>query len=311
LGQGQQSALGYWTDYWKEAVVADLTPSRQRAFIKSLKDRGFKNAYVSRILSVGRAALNYCYKEQMIISVPFILDILDRSDEKEAYSLEPSQMRRLLEASRHWPHLHIFCMISLNTMARPDAVFDLSPSQVELEGGFIELNPKGRVQTKKYRPIVPITKTILPYVQSREVVRYVNWHGNAVSSINKSFRTAVELAGLPREITPYSLRHTMATELGRRNVPDMQIDTMLGHAIKGTKRKYIHFKPDYLMKAKQVIEDYVTELGDTAVDIHSTHVPPTCHFNPDNSSADSYLIDIKEKMVGGTSFELVTTTMST
>ena len=306
-----QSGLNYWNDYWKEAVVADLTPNHQRAFIKSLKDRGFKNSYVSRIMSVGRAALNHGYKEQMIASVPFIFDIADRSDEKEGYVLEPDQLSKLLLAAQSPPHLHTFCMISLNTMARPDAVLDLRPSQVNFAGGFIELNPKGRVQTKKYRPIVPIPKTILPYIQSVEVDRFVNYRGKSVASITKSFNQAVKRAGLPREITPYSLRHTMSTLLGQRNVPNMQIDTMLGHSIEGTKKNYIHFKPDYLIEAKQAIENYLSKLGVTETHILPASVPPTCHSKPDSFAPIGEAFDLKAKMVGGIGIEPTTTTMST
>ena len=55
-------------------------------------------------------------------------------------------------------------MISLNTLARPDAVLDLSPAQVDFKRRLIKLNPDGRKQTKKYRPVVPISETLLPHL---------------------------------------------------------------------------------------------------------------------------------------------------
>ena len=57
----------------------------------------------------------------------------------------------------------------------------------------------------------------------------------------------------------------MATMLGQQNVPDMQIDTMLGHSIAGTEKKYIHFKPNYLAEAKHAIETY-TYLENVSID---------------------------------------------
>ena len=56
-------------------------------------------------------------------------------------------------------------MISLNTLARPDAVLDLGPAQVDIKRRLIKLNPDGRKQTKKYRPVVPISETLLPWLE--------------------------------------------------------------------------------------------------------------------------------------------------
>ena len=87
-------------------------------------------------------------------------------------------------------------MISLNTLARPDAVLDLGPAQVDIKRRLIKLNPDGRKQTKKYRPVVPISMTLLPWLERCDGPRYVLFHGNPVASIKKSFAKAVTAAGL-------------------------------------------------------------------------------------------------------------------
>ncbi|MCC0720715.1 hypothetical protein, partial [Clostridioides sp. ZZV14-6105] len=114
--------------------------------------------------------------------MPFIIDEKDRSDEDEAYRLSKAEMRKLIVTAREWPHLLIFIMISLNTLARPGAVLDLSPFQVDTESRLIDLNPKGRKRTKKGRPVVPMTETIRPFVSRRDVARFVNWHGEPIKS---------------------------------------------------------------------------------------------------------------------------------
>jgi hypothetical protein len=55
---------------------------------------------------------------------------------------------------------------------------------------------------------VPITNALLPF----ECVRFVTWRGKPVRSIKKTFARGVEA---PATVTPYALRHTMATELRR------------------------------------------------------------------------------------------------
>jgi integrase len=305
-------ALALWNEFWAEATISELSIARREEFARWLKDRGYKNAYVSRVLSVGRAAVNRAWKRQEITSAPFIIDEPDRSDEKAPYRLTRDEMRRLLATAREWPHLFVFCMIALNTLARPDAVLDLSPFQVDLEDRWIDLNPRGRKQTKKYRPVVPITDTLLPFVTRRDVSRFVNWHGKPIKSIKKVFATMVRAAGLPSEITPYSLRHTMAAELRRRGVPMWEVEGLLGHKAGGITETYARFDPDYLSKGSRAIDAYFADLGLTRPESNANCVPLALHSAKSRLPANSDLSRYSEGwMVGATGIEPVTPTMST
>ncbi len=311
--------LALWNDFWGEAAVGEVTIERQEAFVIWLKDRGYKNAYVSRVLSVGRAAVNRAWKRQEIKSAPFIIDEPDRSDQTERYRLSIDEMRRLLTAAKKWPHLHNFCMIALNTLARPDAVLDLSPSQVDLDIRRIELNPRGRKQTKKRRPVVPITDTLLPYVEARDVERFVHWHGKPIASIKKVFAAMVKQASLPREITPYSLRHTMAAELRRRGVAAWEVQGILGHKAAGVTEIYARFDPDYMASGSRAIDDYFEALGPSFRyrDTDSTRsdqicVPPALHSGEIRLPTNLKDFSLSSGwMVGVTGIEPVTPTMST
>ncbi|MCJ7526884.1 MAG: hypothetical protein MUO37_02045, partial [Methyloceanibacter sp.] len=153
-------ALAKWSDHFSGAMVSELTPQRQEGFVAALRAEGYKPSYVSRVLSVGRAALRRAWKRGELASVPFIGDV-ERDPEQEAErfrDLNMNEVARLLEAAAGIPHLMRFCMISLNTLARPDAVLDLSPAQVDMRRRLIKLNPEGRKQTKKHRPVVPISE---------------------------------------------------------------------------------------------------------------------------------------------------------
>ena len=304
-----------WNEYWGEAVVSDLKIARQEAFVEWLKDRGYKNSYVSRVLSVGRAALNWCRKRQEITEAPFIIDVPDRSDEKEPYRLSIDEMRTLLRTSRKWPHLHVFCMIALNTLARPEAVLDLRPSQVDLDIGRVSLNPKGRPQTKKRRPIVPLTDTLRPYVTDRSVARFVNWHGKPIASVKGSFVTMIEEAGLSKEITPYSLRHTMAKMLRTKGVAPWEVQGMLGHRMPGPTETYAEFDPDYCIASRKAIDAYFAELGAEfaqTADFEAVCVPLASHSPKTEKSAEAdFAMYSMGWMVGVTGIEPVTPTMST
>jgi hypothetical protein len=123
-------ALALWSDYFPGATVSSLSPQRQEAFITFLQGKGYRASYVSRITSVGRAALNWAVKRQELSSAPFIIDVKRDPDEEALRFRELSmeEVARLLEAGAQTPHLLMFCMITLNTLARPDAALDLAPT---------------------------------------------------------------------------------------------------------------------------------------------------------------------------------------
>jgi Site-specific recombinase XerD len=267
---------------------------------------------VSRTLSVGRAAINRAWKRGEIKSAPFIMDEPDRSDAKEPYRLNKEEMKTFLTKVQEWPHLYAYTVIALNTLGRPDAILDLAPAQVDLDDLRINLNPKGRKQTKKYRPIVPITDTLLPFVQMRNVSRFVLWHGKPVDRIQQGFKTVVRAAGLNDAITPYSLRHTMAVELRKRGVPLWEVQGLLGHRQPGVTETYAVYAPDYLSQGREAIDAYFADLGVSLPVPDMLNVSLTCQSPETEKTAEAVLsTKSRSRMVGVTGIEPVTPTMST
>lgn len=117
-----------------------------------------------------------------------------------------------------------------------------------------------RKQTKKYRPIVPLTETLRPFVCDRNVERFVLWNKKPIKSVRKTFTAAVSRAGLTSEIQPYSLRHTMATELRSAGVSPWEIEGLLGHKRPTTSEKYARFEPSFLSQGRQAIDAYFKRL---------------------------------------------------
>ena len=250
-----------WTDFWGETPVEGLTHKKQEEFRAWLKLKGHRGAYISRILTVGRAAINFARKRGEIASVPFILDERKTSDSVKRPKLTIPQLRALLTASRKWPHLHAFMVLALATMGRPSAVLELKPAQISLDFRLIDLNPAGREQTKKFRPVVPLADAALPFVNDRNCQRFILWRGKPVLSIKKTFALAVKAAGLPTDIVPYSLRHTMAMEIRRRGVDKWEVKGFLGHGGNDVTDTYAEFSPDYLSAGRAAIDAYLLEVG--------------------------------------------------
>jgi hypothetical protein len=159
----------------------------------------------------------------------------------------------------------MFVLIVANTLCRPEAATDLRPAQYDRAHQMVDLNPPGRQQTNKFRPIVPVTPTLRPFLG--EVVaagdRFVSYRGKPIKSILAAFRILKDQAKIEGNVTPYSIRHGMAREMRKRRVPTEQISLVLGHLPKGsdaTTSIYAPYDPDYCLEAAAAIEDVMREI---------------------------------------------------
>jgi integrase len=126
------------------------------------------------------------------------------------------------------PHVLMFLVIAMTTMARPGAILDLRRSQFDDSAGTLKLNPPGRTQNKKRRPIVPVTPTLRTWLRWNdenldESEYYVSQAGQPMKGIKTAFVLLRGRAGLSADVNLYSFRHGMAQALQDRSVPRDQI----------------------------------------------------------------------------------------
>ena len=236
--------------------------------------------------------------------------------------------------------------LALGTLARPEAILELSSFQIDCGARLIRLNPPGRKQTKKRRPTVPMCETLAPHVTGLPPGPVVSYKGRAVKNIRgpinrlkKRARRMVrdEAARAARrcrrtgrrgeawaaiaaaracgdallEITPYTIRHTMASVPRKRQVPPWEVAGFLGHTsgYKTTERHAI-FDPDHLGQAVQAIDAYFADLENairTLPDQLSTETTPlrsSCVLAPEVQR-----LQPNEKLVEPDGLEPTTSTM--
>jgi len=264
----QWLGLSYWQEFWARCAVADITPQEQRRFREWLAKRGTGQSGIDRILSVGRAALNRARKWEEVSDVPHIFGTLTaeakRAREPKGRPVSPEELARLFDAARS-RHMLMFLLIAANTLARPAAILDLAPSQFDGAHRLLNLNPAGRPQNKKFRPIIPVTSTLMPWLERDvgAVGRYVSYRRKPVQSILHMWRLTRAEADLDERVTPYSIRHGLARELRKRRVPTEQISLFLGHLPDGsaaTTSIYAPYEPGFLSDAVAAIDSVMMEV---------------------------------------------------
>ena len=154
-------------------------------------------------------------------------------------------------------------MISVATLARPDAAHDVStdPDRRQWNSGYrvLKLNPDNRRQTKKYRPVIPIARQVAPWLDA------TNGYFVPATSVRAAWRNMAEEIGLPKagESGMKLVRRSMAKLLRDRLPKDhwVEVELFLGHSkFDSVSDIYAPYDPSYCAMAKQEIEAIIDEI---------------------------------------------------
>ncbi|MFT3967395.1 MAG: hypothetical protein QM690_16085 [Sphingobium sp.] len=156
-----------------------------------------------------------------------------------AYAAEPDKRRG---------SLHAFLVGTLCTIARPSSVVDISvqPSRQQWWPGSsaIDLNPAGRRQTKKFRPMLPVLPLLDEWLRAEHADWLaaedglkpsrgwlVNYFGRGVQDVDRAWDSMLRALDYPtgREWRPYVLRHSLATLCRNGGAERWDLEGFMGH----------------------------------------------------------------------------------
>ncbi len=262
---------------WGETVrVSDISEARQRAFAEWSLERGHSLAYVSRNLGVLSAALRRAKAPIAVVYGEAAIRSrwgLGSRAPRKPYIPSDAELARLL-AARIPEDLRRWLLISMATACRPAAAVELGPDQRERGAGLVDLNPHGRAQTRKHRPVVREPRGLTRLLDAWEADG-LDAHGGRycgyanVSSVQTALDRAREAAGAPR-LTAYSLRHKAITVLRAAGVPADQIALQVGHRRPDTRitGAYGEYAPDFLKDAARALDSWLRAVLNLAANPH-------------------------------------------
>src|ERR1017187_4488434 len=109
------------------------------------------------------------------------------------------------------------------------ALLEAHTSQIEWSRRLIDLNPVGRIQTKKSRPILCIPLTWAPWLEAVPEGPLITYNGAAVKSVKKAMQALVKRSKLEGPINATSFRHSLGRFMEDLGVPEKQKSIFLGH----------------------------------------------------------------------------------
>lgn len=195
----------------------------------------------------------------------------------------------ILGASAGDPHIYVFVVLLFATGARHAAVLDLTWDRIDFDAGTIQYDedlPRDPMSKawRKGRATVPmnrLAREALSTAKTGKRTDFVVEHGGKrLKSCSDGFFNAVERAArsvpslgrfvtdpddatttFETDVTPHTIRHTVATWLDAKKIETKRTAGLLGHRNEDTtKRVYTHAEPSVLNEAVEVLDDALTPL---------------------------------------------------
>jgi integrase/recombinase XerD len=219
-----------------------------------LRQNGRADTTISRQQASIRAFFQFLVKNDILMRDPSAHLETPRKKQKLPKVLSMSDVERLLEVpkpnNRFGKRDKAMLELLYATGLRVSELVSLTMDDVHVQMGFIKCLGKGSKER-----IIPLGKVaadaIERYIQSgrRELDKtrsatalFLNHHGKSLSRQGfwKTLKKYAREAGIDKEITPHTLRHSFATHLLENGADLRAVQEMLGHADISTTQIYTH-----------------------------------------------------------------------
>ena len=170
-------------------------------------------------------------------------------------TLTEKQADSLLEAcgieSKRAPHLHLLVLLALHTGLRKGEALGLRWEDLDLSQGTVSVYRR-KTNTRSQIPMHPRLLAALRTAKRRGPYLFAHKDGTPFGDARRSFKTAVNRAGLP-DIRWHDLRHTFASWLVERGADLYTVQELMGHTSLSMTRRYAHLSPGHKRAAIELI----------------------------------------------------------
>jgi len=250
-----------------EVTPADLTIDDLRSFLGWIHELGMTATSQARIISGIRSFYSYCLAENLATHDPTVLLEGPKTSRKLPDVLAVNEIESILQAIDLSTPEGVRNRAILETMyscgLRVSELTSLKLSELYPELGFVRVTGKGDKER-----LVPIGASALkqidiyrkairvhiPVKKGMEDILFLNRRGSGLSRV-MIFLVLKDLAakaGIRKNISPHTLRHSFATHLVEGGADLRAVQVMLGHESITTTEIYTHLDRDFLRTTLQL-----------------------------------------------------------
>ncbi|MCM3599705.1 site-specific tyrosine recombinase XerD [Robertmurraya korlensis] len=223
-------------------------------FLGHLKEQGKSSRTIARNIASIRAFHQFLLREKVAEQDPSVHIETPQLERTLPKVLNLQEVERLLEVPKLHTHygLRDKAMLELlyATGIRVSELIGLNLDDAHLTMGFVRCIGKGNKER-----IIPLGRTAAAAIQEyidkgrpqfiknqREESLFVNHHGRRLTRQGfwKILKGLTKEAGIEKELTPHTLRHSFATHLLENGADLRAVQEMLGHSDISTTQIYTH-----------------------------------------------------------------------
>lgn len=264
-GLAQNTIVSYerdlksYTKYLKKVESIKNLQDIQRIhivhFLTFLKEQGKSARTMARHIASIRAFHQFLLRDKVVDNDPTVHIETPKQERSLPKVLNLQEVEQLLEAPKEDSHfgLRDKAMLELlyATGIRISELISLNTGDVHITMGFVRCIGKGNKER-----IIPIGKSAIGAVQKyldegrpsfvskkhRDDALFLNHHGQRMTRQGfwKILKRLASEAGISKELTPHTLRHSFATHLLENGADLRAVQEMLGHADISTTQIYTH-----------------------------------------------------------------------
>lgn len=248
-----------------DRLIADTKESDIRAYQRARRDGGLPaprggfplkpagDGTVIRDMGVLSAVLGHAVRNDRIPRTALPNIPVPKQPPPRQRWMTAEEEQRMLDAcgpqEGRLTRAYRFLMLLMHTGSRRAALETLTWAQIDMRARTIDLNPRGRAQTKKRRPTISMSNDLYQLLERAWRERtgdYVLDHGGTT---RHDFKTVRRIAGIP-DVTAHTYRHTWATRAARAGVPMREVADFLGDDLRTVEKVYYKHSPEYMKAAR-------------------------------------------------------------
>ena len=248
------NCLKHFFQFFKAENTENLTKSELLFYMESLVHKGYskstQNQYINAIKFYYEKHLNR-EKEYYFIDRPI-------KDKKLPIVLSKEETERLFKQLYNLKHKMIMVLI-YSCGLRISELLNLKIEEVDDQRMIINIRcSKGNKDRQ-----VQLTENVLKLIKSycnaylpqEYIINGINGGKYSSTSVQKIIKAACKRAGIYKNVTPHTLRHSFATHLLEAGTDIRFIQTILGHSSIRTTEIYTHVSSNHLKKIKNPSDD--------------------------------------------------------
>lgn len=264
-GLAQNTIVSYerdlksYTKYLKKVEKITNLQEIQRIhivhFLTFLKEQGKSAKTLARHIASIRAFHQFLLRDKAVDDDPTVHLETPKQERSLPKVLNLQEVEQLLEAPKGDNHFGLRDKAMLEVLyatgIRISELIGLNSGDVHITMGFVRCIGKGNKER-----IIPIGKSAVEAVQKyldegrpsfiskkhRDDALFLNHHGKRMTRQGfwKILKRLASEAGISKELTPHTLRHSFATHLLENGADLRAVQEMLGHADISTTQIYTH-----------------------------------------------------------------------